>query len=335
MSEGVELRFTAAVHSIEKGVGERLATFYVMDTSVNRNNWRVTDEALEEALPTLMGRSLSCIPGYRVNHVHEPIQVGRWIKVDKPDGYALATAEITDDVAWKRLGEGEWGPVSVVIRASKVTCSGCGEDITGAPCEHIKAGEAHEIVGRFVFDRVDFVSVPAYPQADLMRLGQATRISRRSQSNVDGAQGPRGIDPAPEGKEEKRMEELAEIRNELERVKAEKEALRSENEELHGRVETLEAERHGELVDATLEARVKAGLVDNRVAEAARLKGLDAGALGLLREDAARVAGRTFRVEPGGPKARYGGSSSGYAAAVEDARLRLFGFRRGADGGVA
>ena len=171
MSEGIELRFWAAVHSIESGDEERLATFYVLNTSLNLNNWRVTDKALEDALPGLMGKSLNCIPGYRVNHAHKPLQVGRWVRVEKPDGYALATAEITDDVAWERLNGGEWGPVSVVIRAFKVTCSVCGGDITSAPDEHVVGGEGHEVIEGFRFERVDFVSRPAYPQSDLLNLG--------------------------------------------------------------------------------------------------------------------------------------------------------------------
>jgi len=36
MTEGVELRFWAAVHSIETGEERRLATFYLMNTSLNR-----------------------------------------------------------------------------------------------------------------------------------------------------------------------------------------------------------------------------------------------------------------------------------------------------------
>ena len=171
MNDGVELRFWAAVHSIETGEEKRLATFYLLNTSVNLNNWRVTDKALEDALPTLLGKPLGCIPGYRVNHIHETIQVGRFVKVDKPDGYALAAAEITDLVAWGKVSSGEWGPVSVVILAFKVTCSVCGEDITPGLDEHILSGEGHEIVENFRFEKVDFVSEAAYPQAGVLSLG--------------------------------------------------------------------------------------------------------------------------------------------------------------------
>lgn len=241
---GVELRFWAAVHSIESGDEKRLATFYLMNTSLNRNRWRVTDKALEDALSTLLWKPLGCIPSYRVNHVHEPLQVGKWIRVEKPDGYALATTEIGNDVAWEKVSGGEWGPVSVVIKAKKVACSVCGMDITGAPDEHILSGEGHEVVESFVFDRVDFVNEPAYPQAGLITIGHLAGadtseggVLYTSQSTMDGAQGPQGSDPKPEEKKEKKKMEaqLAELQRELETLKA-------ENTELKEKVRYIEAE---------------------------------------------------------------------------------------------
>ena len=330
MREGIEMRFWAAVHSIESGDEERLATFYVMNTSLNLNNWRVTDKALEDALPGLMGKTLNCIPGYRVNHVHEPLEVGKWIRVEKPDGYALATAEITDDVAWEKLKAGEWGPVSVVIRAFKVTCSVCGGDITGAPDEHVVSGEGHEVIESFRFERVDFVSRPAYPQSDLLNLGhvsaQGAPVLQASQSNVDGPQGAQGVDPDPEGKMEKKgMEEkLAELEQELETVKGEK-------QELESRLQVIEDERHAERVASAVDARVKAGIVKEaeRQAEADRLTTLDDGALALLQEDAVKVAEIAVKAQPAGPKAKYSPEDRDtFEAAVEGARERLFGHRR-------
>ena len=330
MSEGIELRFWAAVHSIESGDEERLATFYVMNTSLNLNNWRVTDKALEDALPGLMGKTLNCIPGYRVNHVHEPLEVGKWVKVEKPDGYALATAEITDDVAWEKLKAGEWGPVSVVIRAFKVTCSLCGGDITSAPDEHVVSGEGHEVIESFRFERVDFVSRPAYPQSDLLNLGnvaaQTAPVHLASQSKVDGPQGAQGEDPDPEEKREKKAleEKLAELEQQLETVKGEK-------QELESRLQAIEDERHAERVASAVDARVKAGIVKEaeRQAEADRLTTLDDGALDLLEEDAVKVAENMAKVQPAGPKAKYTPEDRDtFKAAVEDTRERLFGHRR-------
>ena len=319
----IELRFWAAVHSVEAGEG-RLATFYLMDTSLNRNNWRVTGEALEEALPSLLGKPLGCIPGYRVNHVHEPVQVGRWVGVEKPDGHALATAEVTDDVAWERLSGGEWSPVSVVISARRVRCSVCGRDITGGPDEHVAEGLGHEVIESFAFSRVDFVSEPAYPQAGMVSMGRLAGVKKpgagvviSSLSITDGAQGPQGASPEPEEKKEKRVMEskLAQLERELENVKAEN--------------TRLEAERHRGLLEKTLEARLGAGLVTDRVAEAERLRGLDASALVLLAEDAGRVAERMGRPASPGPKAVYAAGRGGaFEAAVEDTRERLFGHRR-------
>ena len=165
-----ELCFKASLNSLRSG---RLATFYIIDTTLNRNGWRVTDEALERALPTLLGKPLGCVPGYGVNHVAEPQIVGYFITAEKPDGYLLATAEITDPTAWEKLQSGEWGPVSVVIKAHKVRCSLCGADVTSGPDEHILNGEGHQVVEDFTFERVDFVSNPAYPSARLITLRAA------------------------------------------------------------------------------------------------------------------------------------------------------------------
>ena len=165
-----ELCFKASLNSLRSG---RLATFYIIDTTLNRNGWRVTDEALERALPTLLGKPLGCIPGYGVNHVAEPQIVGQFITAEKPDGYLLATAEITDPKAWEKLQSGEWGPVSVVIKAHRVRCSLCGADVTSGPDEHILNGEGHQVVEDFTFERVDFVSNPAYPSARLITLKAA------------------------------------------------------------------------------------------------------------------------------------------------------------------
>jgi len=312
MVDSITLRFRAAVHSVTSD-GKRLATFYLMNTSPNRNNWAVTGKALEEALPTLLGKPLGCIPGYRLDHVHEPMQVGRWVKTEKPDGYALATAEITDDTAWTRITSGEWGPVSVVIKAYRVTCSRCGSDITAAPDEHVLTGDAHEVVESFVFDHVDFVSEPAYPQAGIVSIDEL--VLGASRSKVDGQAGARGYDPKP-----------ADVNNMNEELTREVEVLRAENTGLKGTVQRLEAERREEKVQRVLEARVKAGLVRDRVKEEERLKGLEDGALTLLAEDAEQIAAKSIKAA--GPKARFTAEGGDLEAAVEETRLRLFGYRR-------
>ncbi|MGD2200498.1 MAG: septum formation initiator family protein [Candidatus Bathyarchaeota archaeon] len=301
---GVELSFTASLRALGE---ERSATFYLMDTDLNRNNWRVTEEALRTALPGLRGRPLGCIPGYRVNHTHRPLVVGRWVGGEMQGGRALATAEITDKVAWDKVERREWGPVSVVIRAERVTCSTCGRDITEAPDDHILEGGAHEVVERFSFDRVDFVSEPAYPQAGL-------RSIRSSRSTMDGAQGPRDEVPKPEEKKEKnRMEQkIAQLEHQLETVKAENRELR--------------AERRRKFMERAIEARARAGITRDRKAEAEHLDGFQDEVLVFLAEDAERLS----RASPSlAPKARYAASRSGALdEAVEEMRVRLFGHRR-------
>jgi hypothetical protein len=262
--------------------------------------------------------------------------VGRWVRVEKPDGYALATAEITDAVAWERVNAGEWGPVSVVIKASRVTCSRCGADVTGAPDEHVKNGEGHEVVESFAFDRVDFVAEPAYPQAGLLNIGYLTAAAAPGQgvlysrSTMDGPQGAQGVAQNPEEKErKKRMEaKIAELEQKLETLKTEKTTLKAE-------FDAIKAERHQERVDAALEARVKADLVKDRQAEATRLKDLDDKILILLAEDAEKVAEKMAKAQPTGPKTKYtGDDKTSFEASVESKREELFGYKRDASGKV-
>ncbi len=313
MADSITLRFYASLQSLCEEE-KRLATFYLMNTSPNRNGWAVTAKALEEALPTLLGKPLGCIPGYRVDHIHEPMQVGRWVSTSKPNGYAIATAEVTDAAAWEKMTSGEWGPVSVVIKAYKVTCSKCGADITNAPDAHVLSGEAHEVVESFVFDRVDFVSEPAYPQAGVLAIGQILGASK----SKEGQPGARGESRKPA--EENDLEELQDIKKEVDTLKAEKETLR-------GKVEKLEAERREEKIQRTLEARAKAGLVKDRKQEEDRLRRLGDDSLTILAEDAELLASKPGKTATQ-PKAKYTGEGDDFEAALEETRLRLFGHGR-------
>jgi hypothetical protein len=172
-----ELIFTAGVHSVEE---DHTAVFYVMNTTVNRNKWTVSDKALEQALPTIIGKPLGCGPEYRTDrHYSDGLQVGVFTDARKPDGYALGSAHITDDEAWNRLTTGEWGPVSVVVTSYLERCSVCGADLTGLddPFSHqcILDG-GFLVVESFTFDHVDFIDVPAYPQAGLVTQGNTVPV---------------------------------------------------------------------------------------------------------------------------------------------------------------
>jgi len=331
-----ERRFIAAVHSIETGDEERLATFYLMNTTVNRNGWGVTDKALEEAMPTILRKPLGCGPGYRIDaHYPDPMRLGRFVFAEKPDGYGLGTAEITDDNAWTRLTEGEWGPVSVVILSYRDTCSGCGEDLTRVedPFSHgcIARREAYLLVESFVFERVDFIDIPAVPQAGFINVARAqTRVPLElcarlytSQSNEDPAQGPgahRGSNP--EGEERKKMEnELQQRVTELEQQLTDEKKAR---EDAETRVSELEARQHAEIVESVLEARAAAGLLGNIEEERERFTGYPEDALQQMKADAVKAAKAQTKTEP---KAKYAGPSDELKTAMEDTRMRLFGRR--------
>ena len=74
---------------------------------------------------------------------------------------------------------------------------------------------------------------------------------------------------------------------------------------------------------------MNAGLVQDRQAEAERLRELDDETLTLLAEDAVKVVERIEKAQNAGPKAKYTRDADDiFKAAVEDTRERLFGHRR-------
>jgi len=209
----LELRFTAGIHSVEE---ENTAVFYVMNTTVNRNGWAVSDQALEHALPTIIGKPLRYGADYKTDrHYDKGIDIGFFTYVHKPDGYALAQAKITDEEAWRMLSTGEWGPISVVVTSYLERCSECGAELTrlenpfAHPCI-LKGG--HLVIESFVFNHVDFIDVPAYPQAGL--IGTVNKIPIELLAGVFSLSNTRALDPGAVSQSSRRKYNLDEERYE-------------------------------------------------------------------------------------------------------------------------
>lgn len=177
---GHERSFIAGLLSFAVKDGKRTGTFYLMNTSRNRNRWAVTDKALEEGLPTLKGKPLGMGKGYKIDKHYpagEVMDAGKFVSTEKPGSYALGTAEISDDQTWRMMQNNELGAVSVVIYSYQDTCSKCGADLSKImdpygthECLAAKGSSAYIKVESFSFKRVDFVDVPAYPQAGLTEM---------------------------------------------------------------------------------------------------------------------------------------------------------------------
>ncbi len=115
--------------------------------------------------------------------------------------------------------------------------------------------------------------------------------------------------------------------DEMEEVRKEVDSLKAENTGLKEKVQRLEAERHEEKTIRALEARIEAGLVRDRKQEEDRLRGLPDETLTLLTEDAEQIAAKMAKTAPQ-PKAKFTSEGTDLEAAVEETRLRLFGHRR-------
>jgi hypothetical protein len=176
-----ELFFIAGLHRLD--AANKKAVFYLMNTSRNRNRWRVTQKALDEALPSLLKKPLGMGKDYKLGHFpdEESINVGVFSAFENKGNYALGTVDITDDKVLGMLEAGELGPISSVILPYYDTCSVCGEVLDANwenhPC--IAENKAFSEVQSFEFHRFDFVDLPAYPQAGFMNFA-----SRREDKSV-------------------------------------------------------------------------------------------------------------------------------------------------------
>ena len=334
--------FYSAIHSVEADEDTKQAVFYLMNTTPNLNRWGVSDKALEEALLTILRKPLGCGPDHKIDgHYPDPIKVGTFTDSSKPNGYALGTAEISDETTWAKLTNGEWGPISVIIQSYLERCSKCHTDLTHTddPFNHecIRERDAYLEIQSFVFDRVDFVDVPAYPQAGFIDKASArTQIPlallasfykgnenpHQSNSRVHGS--PTHNPTQDEMKIEMMIEQLQEMISDLEQQISEEKQTR---EQAESELDQLKEERHSEIVNQVLEARKQANLVPDPEAE---LKTLDAYSdefLEQLNADAQRII-QAQGNQPGQPKAKNQGvTQDALKAAMDETRVRLFGIR--------
>lgn len=357
------LTFEAVLHSIETGDEKNLATFYLMNTSPNRLGWGVTDKALEDALPTLLKQKMTigCGPDYKTDrHYEHPIPVGKWVSFNKPNGYALATAEITDLLALRNLKSGKWGPISVVIESYKETSEN-GDDV----------------VESFTFKTVDFVDVPAFPQAGFLNFAGLRGLtvvnpielcaSFYESQSTGQAPGSPGSNLNPTESEKKlTKEKIEQLQNEIKELEAsmktltddmktltdDKKTLTAANTDLEEKVKTLEnpdenpdiaplkeeiktlteklagieAEKHQDLLTACVEARFKAGLSTDKAADSEALKDFSDEMLKFNTLEAGKVEEMKKASLPSGPQLKYTPENKTELQAAIDGQREDFGF---------
>jgi hypothetical protein len=332
------------------------ATFYIMNTSKNRNRWGVTDKALEEALPTLKGKPIGLGAGYKIDK-HYPdgqtLDCGKFVATEKPGAYALGTASIEDDKTWSMMQAGKLGPVSVVIHSFHDTCSKCSADLSAIKdpfSEHtcLKNKEAYANVESFKFKRVDFVDVPAYPQAGLTEMSSAaskegyTRalellagvyVSQEPPLELGGFTKLGVEKDLPEENFKEINEKLAnleqankKLQTDYEAAKAEAKTATEDAKTLKAKFDALEKAKHEGLVADTLKARADAGLAGKEADEKTLFAALSDDALAVLKADALKVASITQK-QASLPKVKYEAKADGDGldAAIKECRAN-FGF---------
>ncbi len=133
-TKAFELTFLAGLHKLD--AASKTATFYIMNTTRNRNRWGVTEKALSEASPSLKGKKLGMGAGYKIDKHYpegECMDCGVFVAYSHQGNYLEGNAKIEDPKTLGMLKDGKLGPISVVIYAYAVSCSKCRAEIEAKP----------------------------------------------------------------------------------------------------------------------------------------------------------------------------------------------------------
>jgi len=307
-----ERSFYAALYHLDAAA--KKATFYLMNTSRNRNNWGITEAALDEALPTLPKKPLGMGQGYKIDSHYpdgtrgEPkltMEVGEFTVYENKGRYAFGTATITDDQTLTMLKTGELAAVSVVVTPYYETCSYCWEVLDSwswQEHECIKTEQGYALVHSFVFERVDFVDKGAYPQAGFMEFAALQKQKTKSDqalplslfaSAYEFSQPKQKPKPKVNVMDEKILEQkLAELQkgltNVTDAVTALSGAFKTMRDEAQAEKTAQAQKEANDLVEDVFLARIQAGLTTEaaRVPETKKLAACNKEALQLLLAEA-------------------------------------------------
>lgn len=314
-----------------------------MNTTPNRNSWGVTEQALEEALPTIKGSPIGMGKNYQLGHHpdEDSMNSGEFKHYIKPGSYALATAHITDTKTWEMMKAGELGPVSVVIDVYKESCSVCGEDLQELQShwrEHecIKTGKAHSLISSFKFHRVDFVDTPAYPQAGVLEMSAQAQAQAQaspaenyrlfanfyqSQSQSQGVQNNKNKPNLTGEKKTLSNNTIAELETANQTLRAELDATKKQADtnaqkatELQAQLDAIQKAAHDALVTEVHEARKTAELADkDETKEKQMLTACTTEFLKILKTDAQKTAAKLTTITEKPPKTQYQASNSNHS----------------------
>jgi len=355
---GQPLRFYASLYKLDAAA--KTATIYLMNTSKNRNGWGTNAKALDEALPSLKGKPLGMGKGYKIDQ-HYPdkdcMNSGPFVSFEMKNNYALGTAHIEDAETWRMLESGELRHTSVVIMPYSAVCSKCNQSFTTnkelSEHEHLKDGSGYEVVDSFTFHRVDFVNIPAYPQAGVVDLAASAQEDEQTllplyaafyenQAQVQPTKGPNPVlnsqtkgahNRMPEEKEfEQKMAALEQQNKKLqdELTAAAKKATEAEETQkaLKAQLDQIVKAQHDALVAEVYKARLEAGIADKEDEDKKMLASLDDTTLSMWKKEALKVAQKVASLEESpGPKTKFGQNSTQDAnqlkAKIEEQRLSM------------
>lgn len=192
----------------------------------------------------------------------------------------------------------------------------------------------------FVFHRVDFVDIPAYPQAGLLELAAKSALREvpievLASFYVSQEHPTSGVYHKIKNKEEKSLTEIenqkiadleaanAKLSKDLEAAAKKASDNEAETKTLKAQLDKISKEQHDALVNETFEARLKAGIAGKPEDEKTLLAAQSNETLTILKNDAVKTAALLNTVDSS-PKTKYAKSSgTDLDTAIKEMRANL------------
>lgn len=337
-NEGLfEFTYLARVESIVRE-GKNFALIHAIDTSMNKNDWGVTDKGLRQALDRLIGTPVMAQTpdGHKTDW-----EIGA-VKNYRFNGGVTIEHEVTDPEAWDHIHKKkDWNTISPKVIAGKILKTPEGEWLDTFDWVHFCYVDDPAYSENILLD-----SYAAENEDGFFKSFEAAFHSHKRDNHKGGIRKLSEDDKTPEQLEaelkvaNKSIEkhetdqktaakELKDANAKLEKLEGEfnefKEAHPEDPPELEDRVHTLEAElktakklkedldkkfkaieedHHLERISEVLDARENAGLCDDREAELKMFRSYSAEHLAQLKADAERIV-KLAKVIRASPKAKY------------------------------
>ncbi len=178
----------------------------LLDSSVNKNGWMISEEDLPELAKQCAGVPLCLDHGTSVRDVIGGVKSGFYDPYTKQ---VMFEAEVDDPAIIRSITKGRLKYVSIGANAGSI-CSSCGK--TNRPTKLCNCKGAHSIIKPFQLKEVSIITDPAYAGAEFSPVSFAAAVEKELESSLQ-------IEDKKVISEEIKVEQTLEVKTKMEEKK--------------------------------------------------------------------------------------------------------------------